>query len=84
MLLVEPGRQSHIDPGLVAETLGLTPAESQVAIWLAKGKTVREIAVETKRQERSIHWHLQQIYYKLGISRQADLVRLVLSVVEFM
>ena len=83
VLLVEPGRQSRIDSSLVAETLGLTPAESQVAVWLAEGKTVREIAAETKRQERSIHWHLQQIYHKLGISRQADLVRLVLSVVEF-
>ncbi len=83
VLLVEPGRQSRIDPSLVAETLGLTPAESQIAVWLTEGKTVREIAVETGRQERSIHWHLQQIYHKLDISRQADLVRLALSVVEF-
>ena len=83
VLLVEPGRQSRIDPSLVAETLGLTPAESQIAVWLTEGKTVREIAVETGRQERSIHWHLRQIYHKLDISRQADLVRLALSVVEF-
>ena len=83
VMLVEPGRQSRIDPSLVAETLGLTPAESQIAVWLTEGKTVREIAVETGRQERSIHWHLQQIYHKLDISRQADLVRLALSVVEF-
>ncbi len=82
-LLVEPGRQSRIDPSLVAETLGLTPAESHIAVWLTEGKTVREIAVETGRQERSIHWHLRQIYHKLDISRQADLVRLALSVVEF-
>ena len=83
VLLVEPGQQSCIDPSLVAETLGLTPAESQVAVWLAEGKTVREIAVETGRQERSIHWHLRQIYHKQGLSRQADLVRLVLSLAEF-
>ena len=83
VLLVEPGRQSRIDPSLVAETLGLTPAESQVAAWLAEGKTVREIAEATGRQESSIHWHLRQIYHKLDISRQADLVRLALSVVEF-
>ncbi len=83
VLLVEPGRQSRIDPSLVATALGLTPAESQIAVWLTEGKTVREIAVETGRQERSIHWHLQQIYHKLNISRQTDLVRLALSVVEF-
>ena len=83
VLLVEPGRQSRIDPSLVGETLGLTPAESQVAVWLAEGKTVREIAVETGRRERSIHWHLRQIYHKQGLSRQADLVRLVLSLAEF-
>ncbi len=83
VLLVEPGRQSRIDPSLVAETLGLTPAESQIAVWLTEGKTVREIAVETGRQERSIHWHLRQIYHKQGLFRQADLVRLVLSLAEF-
>lgn len=83
VLLVEPGRQSRIDPSLVADTLGLTPAESQIAVWLAEGKTVREIAVETGRQERSIHWHLRQIYHKQSLSRQADLVRLVLSLAEF-
>ena len=84
VLIVEPGRQLRIDPGLVAATLGLTPAESRIAVWLAEGRTVREIAVMTGRQERSIHWHLQQIYHKQGISRQADLVRLVLSVADFM
>ncbi len=83
VLLVEPGRQARIDPSLVAETLGLTPAESHIAVWLAEGKTVREIAVETGRQESSIHWHLRQIYHKQGLFRQADLVRLVLSLAEF-
>ena len=28
------------------------------------------------------YWHLQQIYQKHSISRQADLVRLVLSLAE--
>ena len=44
---------------------------------------MREIATTTGRQESSIHWHLRQIYTKQAISRQADLVRLVLSVAEF-
>ncbi len=83
VLITEPGHVSRIDPGLVATTLGLTPMESQVAAWLAEGKTVRDIAEATGCKESSIHWHLRQIYDKQGISRQVDLVRLVLSIAEF-
>ena len=82
VLLVEPGRGQSIDPDLVAEALGLTPGESQVAVWLAEGRSVNEIARATDRTKNTIHWYLKQIYQKLYISRQVDLVRLVLSVAE--
>ena len=83
VLLVEPWQQASIDPSLVATTLGLTRAESQVAAGLAAGQTVRDLAVATGRQESSIHWHLKRIYRKLGLSRQAELVRLVRAITEF-
>ncbi|MDE0204937.1 MAG: hypothetical protein OXP66_02755 [Candidatus Tectomicrobia bacterium] len=78
-LIVEPGSHPQIDADHVGAVLGLTPAESRVATWLAEGKTVREIASETRRQESSIRWLIKQVYNKQGISRQADLMRLVLS-----
>ena len=65
-LIVEPGSQRRIDPGLVARTLGLTPMESQVAVWLAEGKSVRDMAEATGRTQGSIYWHLKQIYQKLA------------------
>ncbi len=83
VLLVEPGRPSRIDPALVATTLGLTRAESQIAVALAHGQTVREIAGTTGRQVSSIHWHLKHIYRKLGVARQAELVQLVRALTEF-
>ena len=83
VLLVEPGCRHRIDPGLVARVLGLTPAESQVAVWLAEGRSVREMAAARGVTERAIYWHLNQIYQKRSISRQVDLVRLVLSIAEF-
>ena len=83
VLIVEPGSRRRIDPGLVATALGLTPAESQVAAWLAEGKSVRDIAKATGLTEKTLYWHLQQIYQKKFISRQVDLVRLVLSIAEF-
>ena len=53
------------------------------AALLADGETVRSIAAATARKESSICWHLKQIFKKQGISRQADLVRLVFSLAEF-
>ena len=83
MLLVEPGYAPRIDPAFVAQTLVLTPAESHIAVGLAEGRSVRDMAVTTGRKEETVYWHLKRIYHKLDISRQADLVRLVLSVAEF-
>jgi len=84
VLIVEPGRQPRLDLSMVAETLGLTPTEGQVAIRLAQGQTVREIAATTGRTEAAIYYHLHQIYQKRGIARQTDLVRLVLSLADLM
>ena len=67
----------------MARTLGLTPAKSQVVVWLAEGKSVRDMAQATGLTENTIYWHLKQIYQKQPISRQVDLVRLVLSIAEF-
>ena len=83
VLIVEPGNRRRIDPGLVVTTLGLTSAESKVAVWLAEGKSVRDIAQARGLTEGAIYWHLKQIYQKQSISRQVDLVRLVLSIAEF-
>lgn len=82
-LFVEPGHQHRIEPDLVATTLGLTQAESQVAVRLAEGRTAREIAEITGHTRGAVYWHLKQIYQKLAVSRQADLVRLVLSIGQF-
>ena len=82
MLIVEPGRRHRIDPRLVAKTLNLTPTESQLAVWLAEGTSVREMADTTGHSQGTIYWHLKQIYRKQSISRQADLVQLVLSLAE--
>ena len=82
VLIVEPGRQVRLDPGLVAMALGLTLTESQLAIWLAEGRNVGDIAVATGRSTGSVRWHLKQIYHKQGLVGQADLVRLVLSLPE--
>lgn len=53
-----------------------------MAVWLTEGKSVRGIAEATGHTEGSIYRQLKQIYRKQPISRQADLVQLVLSLAE--
>ena len=78
VLVVDPARRVAVDPSLVAAALGLTQAESHIAVLLAQGNTVRDIAVATGRTEHTIRWHVKRILEKHGFSRQMELVQLVL------
>ena len=78
VLLVDPVERPRVDPTCLATTFGLTRAESHVAAALAAGHSVRDIAVSTSRTQASVRWHIKQIHTKLGVSRQVDLVRMVL------
>ena len=68
-----------VDLRTLARKYGLTPAERRVAAQLALGLTVREIAASTGRRESTVRWHVRNLHSKLGVHRQADVVRLVLS-----
>ena len=52
-----------------------------MAAALAEGSTVGEVAAATHRAESTVRWLVKQVHAKLGISRQADLVRMVLTAV---
>jgi len=82
VLIVGADMPSRLDAHLVESVLGLSPLESRVALWLAEGRTVRDIATASGRAETTIRTYLRRIHHKLGVSRRADLVRLVLSVPE--
>ena len=79
VLVVDPASQTRIDPAVAAAALGLTRMESQVAVRLAQGMSVREIAAATGRRESTIRSHVKHMFAKHGLSRQVDLVRLVSS-----
>ncbi|MCY3822328.1 MAG: LuxR C-terminal-related transcriptional regulator [Nitrospinae bacterium] len=78
MLVVDSAGRTRIDPALAGAVLGLTEMESQVAMMLAEGMSVGNIAVATDRKESTIRWHVRNMFAKLGLSRQTDLVRLLL------
>ena len=79
VLVVDPYTQLPVDRALVEAALDLSPAESRVAVLLAEGKTVREVAAATERSEATIRWHVRQIFEKQGVTRLGQLVSLVRS-----
>ena len=79
VVVLDPWRQMRLRPEQVAKSLGLTPAESRVAVALAEGMTIREIAQSTNRKPDSVRWLVQRALERTWCPRQADLVRLVLS-----
>ena len=82
VLVVDPVDRAVVEPELVASMLGLTPAESHVAVSMAQGKTIREIAIETGRSEGTVRWHVKRIFARHGVSRQLEIARLVLSLAD--
>ena len=79
VLVVDPASEPRIDLDLVATGLGLTPMESRVAVMLAQGRTVQQIAAAAGRKVTTIRWHVRHIFNELDINRQTELVRRVLS-----
>ncbi len=52
VLVADPASQTRIDPAVAAATLGLTGMESRVAVLLAEGMNVGEIAAAKARSAR--------------------------------
>ncbi len=46
---------------------GLTPRESEVLAWVAKGKTNADVGVILGLSDRTVQKHLEHIYQKLGV-----------------
>ncbi len=77
VLVLDPAAEVDIDPAVVAEALDLTEMESRVAVQLAQGMSVHEIAAAMGRKESTIRSHVKRTFLKHGLSRQMQLVRLV-------
>ena len=82
VLVIDPTDRTGLDPERVGDALGLTRAESWIAVLLAQGKSIDEVAAETGRQRTTVKWHIRHIYSKCQISRQIELVQLVMSLTD--
>lgn len=54
------------------EQWGLTRAERETALCLLRGQSVRRMATDTGRSERTIRQHAVSVYRKSGLSNRAE------------
>jgi len=61
----------------LAQTYQLTGSEARIALAAASGESPGKIAARLRLSANTIKTHLRRVYEKLGIHRQAELVRLM-------
>jgi DNA-binding NarL/FixJ family response regulator len=71
--------QPSQDEARVRSRLPVTPREAEVLIWLARGKSNRDIGEILGLSPRTVNKHLEQIYAKLGIENRSSAVALTLQ-----
>jgi DNA-binding CsgD family transcriptional regulator/PAS domain-containing protein len=66
----------------VAAAFGLTPAETRVLASLVAGRTLAETATTLGIAVATAKTHLEHIFSKTGVTRQADLMRLATGLIS--
>lgn len=75
LVLIEKQQQRHLPTEETLRiTFGLTPTEATLAVALAKGSSLREVADQLRMSRETARTHLKNIFAKMDIHRQAELV----------
>jgi DNA-binding NarL/FixJ family response regulator len=69
LLVIEPANKPK-EEDLLREKFKLTPRESEVLVWISRGKTNQEIAMILDFSPRTVNKHLEQIFRKLGVENR--------------
>jgi DNA-binding response OmpR family regulator/DNA-binding CsgD family transcriptional regulator len=57
---------------LLQQSLSLTSRESEVLLWISRGKSNREIGEILTISPRTVNKHLEQVFVKLGVENRAS------------
>lgn len=74
LLIQDANRYKPFCEHRLREAYDLTAAEASITIAIVQGKNVEEIARERSIQTNTVRAHLKQIFSKIGVHRQSELV----------
>jgi DNA-binding CsgD family transcriptional regulator len=69
----------HFSTGVISEIYGLTDAEAKLSAALANGHSLEEIAKQRNVTMATLRSQLKTCFRKTGTTRQAEVVKLILS-----
>lgn len=79
VLIYAPEQRSEINLRLLIKLYKLTVTEASVAIMLARGETLDDVAANLDMARNTARAHLRSIFSKTGVTQQSMLVSLVLK-----
>lgn len=79
VFISDPDLQQPASQQILGDLFELTPAEANLAILLARGLSLAEVSNAQNISQHTARAQLKSIFAKTGVSRQAELVRLVLK-----
>lgn len=79
LFISNPNQPMEASADLLRELFELTPAESKLAVLLTNGFTIEAISEKLGISHHTTRAHLRSIFSKTNVSRQSQLVRLILS-----
>jgi DNA-binding CsgD family transcriptional regulator len=79
LIITAVARPQIPSPQILQDLFDLTPAEARVAHGIAAGKTIRDLAGEAGLAYGTVRQQLKSVFGKTGVSRQADLVGLLMG-----
>lgn len=79
LFIQEIGTIEPLPGEVLVQLYGLTPAETRLLVLLAQNMTLREAADTLGVGEATVKTHLQHVFAKTATSRQAEVVKLVMS-----
>ena len=80
LLIIDPEQEAEPAATLLRRLYGLTKSEADVALLVLRGEGLKPIAEALSVSVNTIRFQLQRVFDKTDTHRQAELVRLLLTV----
>lgn len=79
VIIVDPEQRPEPPASLLRRLYGLTKSEAQVALLVLRGEGLTPIAEQLSVSLTTVKTHLRHVFDKTGVHRQAELVRLLVT-----